>query len=260
MMLKRIGTLWAAAGLLSCAIQAQDTDVKGFEARVYRYGADKAMRYRLFVPPAYDASQKFPLVIWLHGIDAVGSDNVKQITSFNYAGSHTWTQARVQEKHPCFVLAPQLPFGGTWGLPLTNEPSGHLLRVLDIMRLLEREFSIDEGRIYVVGQSLGGMGTWSIVAARPELFAAAVPVCGAGNIFKAKELAKVPIWAFHALDDPIVPVIGSKTMVDAVRKAGGTVKYTEYKSGLHNAWDRAFNDPDMIEWLFAQKRGSQPSH
>ena len=251
---------WIALGCIALMLPAVARAQSGgdrFEARVYRNAKGNTMPYRLFIPPAYDDKELYPLVIYLHGIDAVGSDNLKQISDNNYTGANVWTTPHVQAKHPCFVLAPQLPFGAVWATALTRTPTEQLLRVLEILGVIEREFNVDPQRIYVVGQSLGGFGTWSLAAARPEVFAAAVPVCGGGNATKGKELAKVPIWAFHAADDIIVSVLESKIMVDAVQKAGGNIKYTEYKAGMHNSWDRAFNDPELIEWVFSHKRDDQ---
>ena len=254
----RAWTLVSIATLaLPAATRAEPTDPNRWEARVYRNANGDTMPYRLFIPDGYDNREKYPLVIYLHGIDAVGNDNVSHITNANFTGSNVWTRASVQARHPCFVLAPQIPFGTIWAAMLTRAPTAEALRVLDIMRVLEREFSIDVDRIYLTGQSLGGFGTFALAAARPELFAAAVPVCGGGNVTKASELAKVPLWVFHTIDDPVILVFESKAMVAAIQKAGGQVKYTEYSLGLHNAWDRAYNDPDMLEWVFAQKRSSR---
>lgn len=255
--MRAFSVLFGAAFVLMSQLAAQQSGADRFEARMYRAANGKEMPYRLFIPKSYDKQQKYPAVIWLHGIDAVGNDNRKQISDYNYAGSNVWTYPNNQEKYPSFVIAPQLPQGAVWATPLTRSPTEELLRVVDILRVVQREYSIDENRIYLVGQSLGGFGTWSLLGARPELFAAAVPVCGGGNVTKAKEIAKVPIWAYHAVDDPIVLVFESKAMVTAVQKAGGNIKYIEYKGGLHNAWDRAFHDPEMIEWLFSQSRAKR---
>ena len=225
-----------------------------FEARVFENAKGNRMPYRLFVPQPYDSNVKYPLVLWLHGIDAVGDDNTKQISDQNFSGSNVWVRQELQARYPAFVVAPQCPFGQIWADALTRSPMAPLRHAVEILDELQKQFSIDPDRLYVVGQSLGGFGAWALITNYPQKFAAAVPVCGGGNALKAKAVANLPIWAFHDTDDPVVLVFESRAMISAVRKAGGNPRYTEFASGLHNAWDRAFNDPEVAAWLFAQKR------
>src|SRR5207237_1227270 len=117
------------------------------------------------------------------------------------------------------------------------------------------EFRIDRKRIYLTGLSMGGYGTWVLLARKPELFAAGVPICGGGHVEGAKKLAKIPIWAFHGDKDGAVPPERSREMIEAIEKAGGKPKYTEYGGVGHDSWTRTYRDPKMHEWLFAQKKG-----
>jgi predicted peptidase len=224
----------------------QSTD--GFEPAVYRTARGQTMPYRLYVPDNYNPAEKYPLVLFLHGFEALGSDNRKQISGLDYAGSHLWT------RHECFVLAPQCPIGGVWALPLSRRPSRYLTRALELLEDVRRRYAIDPARIYATGQSLGGYGTWAAIASHPGLFAAAVPVCGGGSTRKAGSIAHVPVWAFHNTHDPIVLVHESRRMISAMRKAGGNPKYTEFPAGLHNAWDPAYKQPDLVSWVLAQRK------
>ena len=91
--------------------------------------------------------------------------------------------------------------------------------------------------MYVTGQSNGGFGTWDLVMKRPDLFAAAIPLCGGGDTALASRVVKMPIWAFHGDKDQTIPVTESRDMIAAVREAGGHPrKYTEYKGVDHNVW------------------------
>jgi len=230
-------------------------NVDGFVARVYKDQSQQAMPYRVFIPKGYDQSQKYPLVLWLHGAGSVGRDNLKQISSASRPGTHIWTTPENQAKHPAFVVAPQCPQNvGCWDDGRTNEPGPHLLLVLKILESLRTEFSIDSERIYVAGQSMGGYGTWDLITKRPDLFAAAVPLCGGGNVALAAAIRKMPIWAFHGDVDPTVPVEQSRTMIAAIQKAGGNPRYTEYKGVGHNVWERAFKEPGLVDWLFSQRK------
>jgi predicted peptidase len=127
---------------------------------------------------------------------------------------------------------------------------------LEIVAAVSREFAIDSSRIYLTGQSLGGRGTWDIISKRPDVFAAAVPLCGDGNTSRIVAARNVPIWVFHGANDPLVPVAGSREMVAALQRAGSPVKYTEYPDVEHNVWTRAYVDPELHEWLFRQRRAT----
>ncbi|MFN0278061.1 MAG: prolyl oligopeptidase family serine peptidase [Pyrinomonadaceae bacterium] len=213
------------------------------------------MPYRLFVPANYDKSKKYPLVLWLHGGGARGGDNLKQITEGNTLGATIWTNPENQTKNPAFVLAPQCPVGEWWANNDSEmRPSAQLRMVVDMLREIQSQFGIDADRLYVGGQSMGGYGTWSIIAEYPDIFAAAFPICGGGNVTKVKNLANVPIWAFHGDADTAVDVSESRKMIEAIKLAGGKPKYTEYKGIGHTVWHQVFAEPELVTWVFAQKR------
>ena len=227
---------------------AQDT-VDGFVARVHRSGR-KTMPYRLFIPTGYDREQRYPLILWLHGAGGMGRDNLRQISGDQIPGTRTWTTPEHQAKYPAFVLAPQSP--EDWADLNHDALSAPLALVVGIVELLTSEFSIDPQRLYVAGQSNGGYGVWDLISKRPELFAAAVPVCGGGDPGRAGRANMVPVWAFHGTADRSIPVTASRQMVAALEKAGGHPHYTEYRGAGHDIWTRAFAEPGLIAWLFAQ--------
>ncbi len=222
-------------------------NLDGFVARIHK-SSTGTMPYRLFIPKGYDPAKKYPIVLWLHGSGGVGSDNRKQITLASTQGTHTWTRPENQARYPAFVLAPQCPSGKTWNSP------GQLDAVLEILAAVQKEFTIDSLRLYVAGQSMGGYGTWELILRKPGLFAAAIPLCGGGRFMDASVLAKMPIWAFHGAIDPTVSVYESRKMIDAIRKAGGNPRYTEYPKVGHNVWIPAFKEPGLLDWVFAQHK------
>ena len=213
------------------------------------------MPYRLFVPAQYDRSKNYPLVLWLHGSQGRGRDNVRNITGGNYLGAHIWTTDSNQWVHPCFVVAPQCPETTLW---VSNDgrdtPPDQIDAVVDLLANLRTSLSIDSNRIYVAGQSLGGIAVWEIVSRYPDIFAAALPLCGIGNTRKAPELARLSIWAFHGAADSTIPVERTREMVEAIRHAGGHPLYTEYDGIGHAVWNRAFRERDLLKWVFAQRR------
>ena len=233
------------------ALPAQTTD---FQAMTYRNARRESLPYRLFVPKAYDKKKRYPLILWLHGSAGRGTDNLKQISGGNTAGSHVWTTPEQQASHPCFVVAPQCPEDNSWATPDKVTPTRPLELVLALLDDLHKTFSLDRQRLYVTGQSMGGFGTWSLIARNPRMFAAAIPVCGGGNDATAAQLTKMPIWAFHGEQDQAVSVVRSRTMIAAIKRAGGKPRYTEYAGAGHVIWDRVFAEPELLPWVFAQKR------
>ena len=211
------------------------------------------MPYRLFVPEPYRKEKRYPLAIWLHGGAGRGSDNLKQITGGNTAGSRVWTKPSNQSGFPCFVVAPQCAEDQLWATIEKAEPTQQLLLALELIEDLQRRLSIDKRRMYVAGQSMGGFGAWSLITLHPRKFAAAIPLCGGGDETKARSLVKEHIWAFHGEVDEAVSVERSRTMIAAIKRAGGSPRYTEYKGEGHVIWEKAFNEPELLPWVFAQK-------
>ncbi|HEY9486679.1 MAG TPA: peptidase [Chryseosolibacter sp.] len=225
---------------------------KPFEAGRYVNSKGQSLQYRLMKPLDYDSEKKYPLVVCLHGGGGWGTDNVKQVEGSWMAQLLSTNDNR--RDYPAFLLVPQCPPGFSWGgVPM--HPGVDSL-VFEIMSELESEFSIDANRRYVTGESLGGYGTWHFISTRPEMFAAAIPICGIGNPDLAKNVVNVPIWAFHGAKDRNVPVRGSSDMIKAIRDAGGNPKYNEYPDGGHNIIDQVNRTPGLLEWLFTQKRDS----
>jgi predicted peptidase len=243
-----IVALFIALGALPCTGQ---NVVDGFVARVYRNGS-QSMPYRLFAPPDYKPDTAYPLVLWLHGAGGAGGDNRAQIRADQTLGTHTWTKPQNQAKHPTFVLVPQS--STNWVSSGLDRLSPEMFLVLSILDAVRAEFNIDVNRIYVAGQSDGGMGTWNIIIQRPSLFAAAVPLCGGGDVSRILGIVNMPIWAFHGARDKVISVAESRRMINALNRVGGHPRYTEYPNVGHDVWTKAFAEPDLVDWLFAQHR------
>jgi predicted peptidase len=229
---------------------------KKFEARTHK--SDWAMPYRLFRP---EAAGKLPLVLYLHGSGGLGDDNLKQLGFGNVFGTRLWLLPENQKHFPCYVLAPQTDRG--WNrydlsqdppkpLPGLGDGSRLALEVIDALR---REFPIDEQRIYATGQSMGGAGAWNIITYRPQFFAAAVICCGSSSPEDGTGSMDTPLWNFHGDSDQTVPVSLSRERIAARRKAGGRPLYTEYAGVDHNVWQWAFTEPELVKWVFSQRRG-----
>jgi predicted peptidase len=240
--LLRLAILGFAVLIPSSRSLAQTVD--DFEDRHYTDGT-YTLPYRLFVPRDYSPSQAYPIVIFLHGAGAAGTDNRQQVDGEQLV----FVKPDNQSVWPCFMMAPQGPYPGCWGDGSAN-PSTWLKLTIEVIDALQQEFNIDPGRLYVSGGSTGGFGTWSAIMAYPGKFAAAVPIAGGGDVRSADRCAQTPIWNFHSADDPTVPVENSRAIIAAVRAAGGNPIYTEYCCYGHTP--PAYAEPDLLFWLFSQ--------
>lgn len=222
---------------------------------VFKNAKSETLPYRLFIPQNYDRKKKYSLVVYLHGGGGVGDDNLKQIQGGNGYLIDFFTQAESQTRYPAFVVAPQSTGDGWIENALSRPtPTRQLRLVPDLIRDLQRSYSIDGRRLYVAGQSLGGFGTFAIVAEFPQLFAAGVPLCGGADEAKLSSIIKTPLWVFHGEKDEAVSVDFSRRIVAAIKKAGGNVKYTEYHGAGHNIWLQVVKEPELLSWLFAQHK------
>jgi len=225
-----------------------------FLANTFVDTSGTTLPYRLFVPHEYTPARQYPLVLFLHGGSGAGNDNTRQISRENHIGSHVWTDAQNQERYPAFVVAPQLPGMARWDFTGSSEMSTFGEATVHLLDDLIGDYSIDRRRIYVTGQSRGGWGVWDLIAKRPDLFAAAVPICGGGDPAAIPLARGVAVWAFHGARDRTVPVERTREMVNALRDAGGTVEYTEFRFSGHVIWEMAYNEDGLVDWLFAKKK------
>jgi len=229
-------------------------DLKHYEARTFTDNADKSIKYHLMKPVDFDAKKSYPVLLFLHGMGGCGSNNKKNLTDAGVP--KIFADDKLRRKYPAIVLVPQCPRGSFWAGSIRGRkrPTMDAL-VIGMLEAVGKEFKVDKRRCYITGLSLGGFGTFGTVSARPDLFAAAVPVCGGWAKGKGiKGMATVPFWIFHGGADNVVPARLSKEMADALKAAGGTVKHTEYPGVGHNSWTRAYNTPGLWQWLFAQKK------
>jgi len=257
--------LWPAVTFLPPAATvtrgAEREDDAAFESHVFPAADGTALPYRLLVPgDGGDPSRKRPLLVFLHGRGERGTDNQAQLLH----GKAFMLAAATQ--HGCFVLAPQCPADAIWPghdwrkqKTLSPEPSAPMRRVVALIDWIEKHRPIDRDRVYVMGLSMGGFGTWDVVLRYPDRFAAAVPICGGGVPTLARRIVKLPLWVFHGAADPVVPVEHSREMVAALRAAGGQPRYTEYAGVGHDSWNRALAEPELLAWLLRQRRPPRES-
>ncbi|MDZ4401418.1 prolyl oligopeptidase family serine peptidase [Prosthecobacter sp.] len=219
-----------------------------FQVREFKGTNGQTLRYSLFVP-AQKTDAPLPLVLCLHG------------SGGNTAAANVLAAPEMQAKHPCIVIAPACDGKSTrWvegGFRIKDkEVRAVMPELMEMLDAVMDEFKADPARIYLTGQSLGGVGSWGLIANHPGKFAAAVPVCGFWDPAEAAKMNGVAIWAFHGADDPTVPVSGSRDMIAALKKAAVTPepKYTEFPGVGHGSWVQTYETAELWEWLFAQRK------
>lgn len=244
-----------------CAVIFAQGKLHEFEYKYYSDTSD-TLKYRLLKPENIDCKKKYPLVVFLHGAGERGNDNEKQLA----IGANMWLNPINREKYPAYVLMPQCPLDDYWAyavrpksfvpneMPILND--GHKLTkllkgLIDSYLLMDQ---IDKTRIYIMGLSMGGMGTFDMVIRYPDIFAAAIPICGNVNPTRLSVVKDVKFRIFHGDSDDVVPVEGSRNAYKALKSAGVDVEYIEFAGVNHICWNMAFNYPDFMQWMFSIKR------
>ena len=204
------------------------------------------LQYLTYLPENYDSvsTQRWPVVLFLHGSGERGSDLTKvKINGLPYlieAGKH----------FPFITIAPQCPSNEWW----------NVMALCDLLDEVVAKYHVDSDRVYLTGLSMGGYGTWSLATRFPERFAAIVPICGGGDPEAAADIKNIPVWVFHGAKDRVVPPQRSQEMVDALQKLGAPVHFTLYPDANHNSWTPAYATEELYTWLLQQHRGEPPAH
>ncbi len=197
-------------------------------------GDTKDFHFWQFTPVDYSADGKaLPLIIFLHGRGECGSE---------LALVKRWgppKRVAENENFPFVVLSPQCP-----------TPGWDTQAIKSLHEYAVQNLNVDSRRVYLTGLSMGGYGTWKMLAQYPDLFAAAVPICGGGKVDTAQQITSIPIWAFHGDADTVVPLSESQNMVDAIKEVGGeNVKLTVYQGVGHNSWESTYANQEVYDWL-----------
>jgi len=254
--------LTVSLALPSCA--SARTHETGFLDRTLSlHGA--TYKYQVFLPDNWSRKQKWPIILFLHGAGERGNDGLLQ-TDVGLAHAIRDNRSRF----PTVVVIPQCLTDHWWTQPEMEEMA------LAALAAATKEFKGDAKRTYLTGLSMGGFGSWDIATKYPGKFAAVVPICGGIDLPEhvrqmypemakssyaddpksyaevAQKIGKTPVWIFHGGADNTVPVDNSRKMNDALKAAGGNVRYTEYPGVGHNSWDKAYAEPELMTWLLSQ--------
>jgi predicted peptidase len=226
----------------SVRAQAEDHPMpaseKTFDATVTR---KLTLRYLLYLPEGYDPGGKpWPLVLFLHGSGERGAE----LSAVTHQGLPKLAGGK---SLPFILVAPQVPAGELW--------SADALKAL--LDDLQTRLRVDPDRVYLTGLSMGAFGAWDLAIANPDRFAALLVISGGGNPVEVCRLKGVPVWIFHGRKDDVIPVSWAEELGKRLQRCAGNVKVTIYPDAGHDAWSRTYEDPAVLEWLLAQRRGGK---
>jgi predicted peptidase len=232
--------LFVLLAAIASASHAADQKPMSFK-RTIKHSAE--LDYLLSLPAGYDQDRDrtWPLILFLHGAGERG-DDVQRVAKH---GPPKLIAAG--QDIPAIVVSPQCTTNQWW--------TDHLEALTALLDHTARRYRVDPDRVYVTGLSMGGFGTWSLLAHDAGRFAAAIPICGGGSRIGLARVGKLPIWAFHGEADPVVPLDETTRLIDALKTRGNdNVKLTTYPGVGHDSWTQTYDNPEVWEWLFAQRR------
>ncbi len=248
---------------LSISVEAQS--LEDYKKEHFVQNGD-TLNYRILFPQDFSEDKEYPVVLFLHGAGERGNNNEAQLTH----GGKLFLEKR--EEFPAIVIFPQAPKEDYWAkveverdsIPYQfnfrnkSEPTTALNLVIELMDSISNQKYVDRDRIYIGGLSMGGMGTYEMLYRKPEMFAAAIAICGGADPEIIKEYPEgFNIWIFHGEKDDIVLPKYSKIMARAINHYGGNAKLSLYPDDNHNSWDSAFAEPNLLPWLFNHSKNKK---
>jgi predicted peptidase len=218
------------------------------------------LNYCFREPDKINKYKKYPLILFLHGAGGRGSNNFEQL--YDAGGIDAFKKQSIFSIHQTYLLAPQVPENKKWvnidwhslehEMPSKSETMKLTIELLDQV-INDKSNKIDINRIYVLGLSMGGYGVWDLLQRRPEFFAAAVPICGGGDVSLCSSISHIPIWIWHGDHDEVINVNRSRSMFSELKKTGGDLKYSEIKGRGHDVWKDVWNSEELWHWIFSKK-------
>lgn len=225
-----------------------------------------SLQYRILYPENMKKGKAYPLVLFLHGAGERGTDNQKQLTH----GAKLFLDQKNRKKYPAIVIFPQCPPDVMWTnrtkvkseeeedwifkFPTESGTTKPAYMVDQLVNKILQNENIDQKRIYIMGLSMGGIGTLEFLYRWPDKYTAAAVICGGHNPDLITKYSNIPIWFFHGGKDDVVPGKYSKLVYDEQKKYNAESKYTLYPEANHNSWDQAFAEPDLLKWIFSKKK------
>jgi len=231
-------------------------DLELFEKETFEFEKE-TLSYRILKPLNYNSNKQYPVHLFLHGAGERGNDNVSQLV---HVGK-LFLKKENREQYNSWVIFPQAQKNDWWGykdpykFDYNVKESKAMSLVVKLMDDFTQRKDVNPNKVFVSGLSMGGMGTFVILNLRPEMFAAATPICGDGDPSLVSNYSKkVPVWIFHGSDDTVVSPKKSLKMAKAIIENGGSPKITFYENVGHDSWNNAFAEKDFLKWIHSKSK------
>ena len=231
-------------------------DLELFEKEAFEFEKE-TLSYRILKPLNYNSNKQYPVHLFLHGAGERGNDNVSQLVH----GGKLFLKKENREQYNSWVIFPQAPKNDWWGykdpykFDYNVKESKAMSLVVKLMDDFTQRKDVNPNKVFVSGLSMGGMGTFVILNLRPEMFAAATPICGDGDPSLVSNYSKkVPVWIFHGSDDTVVSPKKSLKMAKAIIENGGSPKITFYENVGHDSWNNAFAEKNFLKWIHSKSK------
>jgi poly(3-hydroxybutyrate) depolymerase len=211
-----------------------------FESAVFANADDSAQPYSLFVPRSYDPARKYALFIYLHG------------SGGTHAGENGFDPALDADVTDRLMLNPM----GRGRRCSYSELA--IQDVLQQIRAVMADYNIDPDAVHISGGSMGGMGTYAVACAQPDLFASATPCCAFGNNLPMERLSNLPMFIHHGLADDTVRPAEDRFAAAHIQGSGGRAQLYLYPGATHEVFE-AFSLKDFWRQLKDVRRDPQPA-
>ena len=199
----------------------------------------KNLGYIINFPDNYDKNKKYPVLFNIHGAGGRGNDlSILE-------DSVLLSTLKKNNDNRFIVVMPQC-FADTW-FEIFEQ-------LQDFVRHIISQDFADKKRIFLTGTSMGAYTSWQLAMTMNDIFAAVIPVCGGGMYWNAERIKDMGVWAFHGALDTVVHPEESLKMVAAVNRCGGNAKITILPDIEHNAWDGAYTNSEIYDWLLTHSK------
>jgi poly(3-hydroxybutyrate) depolymerase len=227
--------------------------------RHYRLdAANEIIPYRMYVPTGYNGTKAYPVIVALHGLGG---------TEDSFFDNYNRTLPPLAEQHGYILVTPLgYRVDGSYGWGLGTPPADAAVRrtqdlseqdVMQVLQRVRKQYKIDDSRIYLMGHSMGAIGSWKIAPKFPDIWAALGPIAGSGAPATLEKIRHIPQIVVHGDADPTVPVTGSRNMVAKLKELGIEHKYIEVPGGLHSDVV-APNLAAIVEFFNTHKKSVKP--
>ncbi|MBE7051204.1 MAG: hypothetical protein E7395_01355 [Ruminococcaceae bacterium] len=263
----------ALSMLVVCAEETENPAAEVMTKETFVSSVNTALPYRLYVPADYNAEKEYSFLLFLHGAGNRGDTNESQVSANTglinriiTGETVTYDGEVIDSSKEFIIVAPQCQKEYQWvDTPWSVKPdpsykldeipqSQYMTAVVELIGQMQEKYNLNSSRMYITGLSMGGFGTWDLLMRYPDLFAAAIPMGGAGDTSKADVIKNIPVWTFHQLHDPTVSSAGTVAMVKALTEVGAEVKFTPYFDPIHNAWTKGYAEPELLQWLYSHTK------